>query len=332
VTHEQEQILPTASVLGVGAVTALGRSLDGIARRLGEPPVSQTEPLRVNDQWLVRADISARLRRADRFVRMAVIAALDAWADAARTGAGVPMERAGLIMASGLGPHVRSFHFLDGILDYGDSAALPTDFSHSVHGTASAYIAELLGLRGPSLSITDFENGIGQALLLAQCWLAEGRCERVLVGAAEELGEVMVYCVASLLGDRRIIPGEGAVFLTLGPHDMAGAAQLDAAAQPRSVDLLMLEEPPLRGHSSDRPVVKARHTTTFSPYFGYSASGPAFQLLGGLLAMRGRQPLGKRIERMQDTDHPGGSIDSAAAFMPSSTPSGRMMLLTRSDR
>ena len=331
-TREHDQVLPPASVLGVGAVTALGRNLHDIARRLGEPPDPQAAPRRVGDQWLLCPAIAARMRRADRFIRMAVIAALDAWTDAEHAGAGVPMERVGLIMASGLGPHVRSFRFLDGILDFGDSAALPTDFSHSVHGAAAAYIAELLGLRGPSLSITDFENGVEQALLLAQCWLAQGHCERVLVGAAEELGEVLVYCVSRLLGDTRIIPGEGAVFFTLGPHDRAGRARLEAAAQFRSVDLLMLDEPPLRGHPLDRPAVESRHTITFSSYFGHSAGSAAFQLLGGLLSLGGQRPLGRRIDYLLDSDRPGRSIDSAAVFMPSSKTSGRMLLLTGSDR
>jgi hypothetical protein len=268
------------------------------------------------------------MRRADRFVRMAVIAALDAWTEARQAAGDVPAEDVGLILASGLGSHVRAFRFLDGILDFGDGAALPTDFSHSLHGAASAYITELLALRGPSLTLTDFEDGVARALLMAQLWLAGGRCQRVLVGAVEELGDVLLYCAGRLLDDAHLVPGEGAVFLALGPGDVPGHVRLEAAAEPRRVDLLMLEDPPLRSRLPGCSAPSARHTTTFSPYFGHSAGSTAFQLLGGLLSLHAGRPLG-RLLTSDESQGAGGVIDTAAAFMPSSMPDARLVLLTR---
>jgi hypothetical protein len=323
--------LPPAAVLGVGAVTPRGRTLPEIQLALARPPEAAPEVLRVSDSALVCPALGARLRRADRFVRMAVIAAQDAWTEARQAAGDVPPEDVGLILASGLGSHVRAFRFLDGILDFGDGAALPTDFSHSLHGAASAYIAELLALRGPSLTITDFEDGVARALLMAQLWLAGGRCQRVLVGAVEELGDVLLYCANRLLGDSHPVPGEGAVFLALGSADVGGSARLEVAVQPDRVDLLMLEDPPLRRRASGGPAPQARHTTTFTPYFGHSAGSTAFQLLGGLLALQAGRPLG-RLLKSDESQGRQDVIDTAAAFMPSSMPDARLVLLTRNAR
>ena len=189
--------LKSVAVLGVGAVTPLGRDLVEIARRVDEAPASG--PRRVVDEMLSDPSMSRNLRRADRFTRMAVMAASDAWQRARKGLEGVAPERVGIILSSGLGPHCRGFKFLDGMLDEGDSAASPTDFSHSVHGAACAYITALLDVRGPSLTLTDFEEGFEQAVLLAQTWIAQGACDRVLLGAVEELGDVMLHCVGRMV-------------------------------------------------------------------------------------------------------------------------------------
>ena len=229
--------LPAVSILGVGAVTPLGRdlrlisdSLTPVLRYAEEPGRLREDPalrgtsetgvagnvLRVNDADLVLdASTNAQLRRADRFTKMAVAAASDAWKSARESCAGIPPERIGLFLCSGFGPHCRGFKFLDGILDSGDTASSPTDFSHSVHGAASAYISRLLDLRGPSLNTTDFEIGFEEAIRVAQCWLNEGTCDRVLIGAVEELGTVFLSCASRMLAERNeSIPlGEGAMFL-----------------------------------------------------------------------------------------------------------------------
>ncbi len=359
---------PPAAVLGIGAVTPIGRDLPTIATRLSEP-IEPAPLLRVSDGLLADPTVSRGLRRADRFVRMAAIAALDAWTQASSpspgipgegrgeglrkdrtaietekepppypspgvpgegTRAGVAMERVGLIVTSGLGPHGRGFKFLDGILDCGDSNALPTDFSHSVHGVAASYIAGLLDLRGPSLSTTDFESGFEQAVLQAQCWLNSGTCLRVLLGAVEELGEVLIRCASRLLpANPPFALGEGAVFLTLGPSDAGGIAHLDATASTNDVGLLILDEPSLFPQSAFFPspgvpgegetfsgkshAVAARYATTFSPYFGHTASNSAFQSLGGLLSLSAGRPLGRLIHS-PSPQSPRPPFDNAMTF------------------
>lgn len=292
--------LAPLNILGIGAVTPLGRNLEAIGQKLQQqaPAARNTadarlEPLRVDDAILpLDAALGAQMRRADRFTRMAVAAATDAWNSARQGCAGIEPERIGLFLCSGFGPHCRGFRFLDGILDMGDTAASPTDFSHSVHGAASAYISRLLDLRGPSLNSTDFEIGFEEAIRVAQCWLNEGACDRVLVGAVEELGEVYLYCASRMLGDAAgIRPSEGAVFFVLARHDFPGIARLSATADPAAVDLLVVEDPvvlPVTGAptSACGSGITSRQTVTFTPSFGHCASATAFGLLGALLTMR----------------------------------------------
>ena len=305
-------MIPAATIHGVGAVTPVGRDLNEISRKLGPDPGLPPKLFRVSDDLLAEPKISRSMRRADRFIRMAAIAALDAWARAENARAGVPKEQIGLIVTSGLGPHCRGFTFLDDILDHGDSDALPTDFSHSVHGAAASYIAGLLDLRGPSLTTTDFEIGFEQAILLAQCWLDQGTCRRVLVGAVEELGPTMIQMASQIPEAKNLSPSEGAVFLMLGNSEVPGFATIDAAALSETTDLIAIDEPAIIAQDSPSGTVTARNTVTFSPYFGHSASSSAFQSLGLLLSVAARRPLGKAIGPTTP-----GVVDNATTFRTS---------------
>jgi len=286
---DHTESLPAVSILGIGTITPLGRGLNAIAAKLSDPNRPLPQVLRVDDELLSDPGLSRQLRRADRFTRMAAMAALEAWNVSEPTRAGVALERIGMIVSSGFGPHCRGFRFLDGILDCGDSAASPTDFSHSVHGAASAYISGLLGLRGPTLNVTDFEIGFEEVVRLAQCWLAEGACDRVLIGAVEELGEVMLHCAAKMLDDfPSFSPGEGAVFLMLGPGHIPALERIDAVGERGNVELLIVDDPPILPSIENAAPIRARRRVSFSRSLGHSASGAAFELLGGILALRGQ--------------------------------------------
>jgi hypothetical protein len=327
--------LPAISILGIGAVTPVGRDLDVISNsltpvlrypeepgfRASDPALRDTsetgvagKPLRINDTDLtLDSALSAQLRRADRFTKMAVAAASDAWKSAKDSCKGIPPERIGLFFCSGFGPHCRGFKFLDGILDSGETASSPTDFSHSVHGAASAYISRLLDLRGPSLNTTDFEIGFEEAVRVAQCWLNEGACDRVLLGAVEELGTVFLSCASRMLeGNLSVSPSEGAVFLMLARADVPGIARLNADASVASADLVIVEDPVILPETAVTSPITARRTVSFTHALGHSASASAFNLLGGLLAMR--------------TDP---SIDTAATLRTSSDGREVTLLLER---
>lgn len=235
------------TLLGLGALFTRGRGANALCRAVREgwrPPADLSAPFApggaapaygVDLAALGDAALLSKLRRADRFTQLATIAARDAFADARLEAA--PPERVGLILASALGPHVTTFRFLDEILTYGDRGGSAFVFSHSVHNAAASYVATLLGLQGPAITVAQTDFAFHEGLALASCWLAAGRCERVLVGAVDELGEVMRYVAARQCpppGDGRArplafstqprgIPGEGAFFLSLGPAGLAGA-------------------------------------------------------------------------------------------------------------
>ena len=97
--------MKAATILGIGAITHLGRDLATISRKLAESPIASAS-YPVDDQFLSEPALNRRMRRADRFSKMAAIAAHDSWNHAHQD---VPMDRVGLIIASGLGavhPHL----------------------------------------------------------------------------------------------------------------------------------------------------------------------------------------------------------------------------------
>jgi hypothetical protein len=122
-------------------------------------------------------------RRANRFSKLALLAArgLD--------GRSRP-ERLGLIVGTTLGPHESTAQVHNDMMDFGDAGVSPTAFSHSVHNVAAAYIAQTFGIRGPCLTVTDFEDVSGRCRQLAECWLAERLCDGVLIVLVDEAGFV----------------------------------------------------------------------------------------------------------------------------------------------
>ena len=235
------------NIAGIGMVSARGRGIAALEHALEQgwiPPVEvdvkglpsgRLPVYAVPQEILADKTVLAKARRADRFTRMAVLAASDALQESG-LGATVDKSRLGIIVATALGPHATTFSFLDGILDFGDAAVSPTAFSHSVHNAAASYIAMTLEARGPTLTVTHFHFAFHQAVLLAQTWLDDGRCDAVLVGTVDELGAVMQnVCgrMAKVASDGHIkpfgfsaapesVPGEGSAFFLL-TRDPAGA-------------------------------------------------------------------------------------------------------------
>lgn len=124
------------------------------------------------------------MRRADRFCKMAVAAAKAALQESCMEDF-VP-QLLGVIVATKYGPHKTTFSFLDDILDYNDTEVSPTKFSHSVHNAAASYIALQIGSRGPTMTITDFDDPCVCARQLARAWLREKRVENVLICLIDE--------------------------------------------------------------------------------------------------------------------------------------------------
>ena len=105
------------------------------------------------------------MRRADKLSKMAVLAAADALQDSGLENA---KQRTGIILATSFGAHQTTFDFLDDIIDYGEAQVSPTTFSNSVHNAAVSYIASVLDITGPTLTVTRFSFPFQSALQLAQ--------------------------------------------------------------------------------------------------------------------------------------------------------------------
>jgi 3-oxoacyl-[acyl-carrier-protein] synthase II len=296
-------------ISGVGVLCACGRgpmALENALRSGGDTPspVRAVPPEALEDKVLFKG-----MRRADRLGKFAVMAAADAWNDSG--AAGMDPSRVGIVLASALGPHVRTFEFLDGILDFGQGAVSPTAFSHSVHNAAVSYIAAALQTHGPTLTVTDFCFGFQQAVAIAHCWLAEGRCDGVLVGAAEELGEVMLHVCRRMLtvpedGRPRPfafgrahgpVPGEGAVFFMLSNRRSArdyAALSLETDV-PQGADRVFVDPESFCGSEMDFPgtLPAGAALANDSPLFGNMMTGSAFYCLAAALTLRnGVRPRG----------------------------------------
>lgn len=233
------------NIQGIGTVSAIGRGLDRLHEVLenGAPEPSMLDVPFQDDPFPVHAvrpetlkdPVLRRARRADRFSKMAALAAVDAVRDAETE---LIPERTGLVLGTAFGPHPTVFSFLDEILEFGDAGVSPTVFSHSVHNAAASYVSVAVGSAGPAITLTSFSDPFQQALLQAKIWLDQGVCDSVLAGVAEECGTVMDYIVSRKLpvadGEIKaffsddgpaVIPGEGAFFFLLSRDD--GSVHLD---------------------------------------------------------------------------------------------------------
>ena len=307
------------NVAGIGLVFAGGRGVGSLeeALRRGWSPPSRGEVPRpaggvvpvyaVEEKTVKDKTVLRNMRRADRFSKMAVLAAWDAMRDGGAE-AGEEEPSLGIILATAFGPQVTAFRFLDEIIDYGDANVSPTLFSHSVHNAAASYVASALGNRGPTLTVTQFESSFHQALILARAWIQEGRCENVLVGAVEECGTVMEYICGERLEiaeDGRItpfefssspsaVPGEGSVFLLLrggdGPErycEIRGV-YLDHESGEAGPDLRILDADGMSGDESCYREIAGEDVMIagYSPLFGSMMTGSAFHCASAALMLR----------------------------------------------
>jgi 3-oxoacyl-[acyl-carrier-protein] synthase II len=163
-------------------------------------------------------------RRADRVARLALLASRLALEDA-----GLALEdvsRAGLVLGTGFGAIHSLLAFRQSIEQFGDVGASPMSFSGSLHNVAAGHLSILLGLRGPGVTVSQFEMSFPQAFALAAQWIREERVERVIVGGVDEFTDFVAYCRHHLVpGADRVadadgfpaapIAGEGAAFFVL---------------------------------------------------------------------------------------------------------------------
>jgi hypothetical protein len=303
---------------GLGIVAATGRGVDALRSPLQagwhppttvalpdgrELPVYPLPPGALEDKSFGR-----KVRRADRLTKMAVLSAADALGDAGLPST-LDRRRIGLVVATAFGSHATTFEFLDEILTYGDAAVSPTVFSHSVQNAAAAYVASVLDIQGPVMTLTQVHFAFHHALVLARQWLIAGQCDHVLVGGADELGSVMQFICRSILrvpADGRLrpfafakdpvaIPGEGSAFFLLSSTPQSGAyakAELVEIAPwgPPAMrpDLHLLEaDGTLADESGYRiPAASGVRLAACAPVFGSMPGGTALHLAAAALMLK----------------------------------------------
>jgi 3-oxoacyl-[acyl-carrier-protein] synthase II len=303
---------------GIGMIFTRGLGIDSFEKALlqgwQKPGEAETHPATVGTLPAYLVDVSnpdvkallKKVRRSDSVSKMSVAAASDALANSGIEN--INRKRLGIIISTAFGPHVTTFDFLDDILDHGDAAVSPTTFSNSVHNAAASYVAMSLNIKGPTLTITQFQFSFQSALQLAKTWLEQGRCDYILVGAVDQYGEVLGYVSDHKLTtakDGRIkpftfdptcqVPGEGAAFFLLSNGndgnvycDVRAVHLRDDPDQGKAVDINIIDangmipdESAYRSSlSSDIP------TAAYSPLFGSMMIGSAFNVAAGALMLK----------------------------------------------
>lgn len=310
-------------IAGIGTVFNRGRGIDALDRALKEGwqapewrehPSGQIPVYGVSKEALTDKVLFKKMRRADRFSRMAVMAAIDAFHDGLKNSGeetfsfSPDKQNLGIIVSTALGPHATTFKYLDDILDYGDDSTSPTLFSHSVHNAAASYITTALKCRGATLTISQFGLSFHHALILAKSWLAEGRCDYVLVGSVDECSPAMEYIVSQKVTpatDGRIhpfsfsdtpvaVPGEGSVFILLTREEPAKpyATVADVSVSPKvadnTPDLVLVDCDGMAGDEQGYlPTIKdAPCLAAYSPIFGSLICNSAFNMAAGALMLK----------------------------------------------
>lgn len=341
------------SVQGIGVVGGFGTGVVEMRQALLSGTVNRStihlancgEPLELP---ALRADTSRltdfvplkSLRRIDNFSRLGLLGAYLAIEDAGVLTEG-KQERLGVVIASGYGATGITFAFLDSFINDGDICASPTYFANSVHNSAAANISIMLGATGPSSTVSQLHLSVPSALQTARLWLTEGRVERVLFGAVEELSELMGYAwyrqrgvtaeaatMPLLTKTESAIPGEGAAFLLLSSKKEAheGYCLLDDVITGRHLpkdgfnsagDLLVLGADGRREKGEEYAALAAgSQISSFSPYYGSMPAGPAFDIAAASLMLKEGKtfatPGANRCDFSATVAEPGDALKSSA--------------------
>ncbi|MCX5694857.1 MAG: beta-ketoacyl synthase N-terminal-like domain-containing protein [Candidatus Omnitrophica bacterium] len=294
-------------IAGIGIVFNRGRGLVNLEKALIEGWVKPAPAYQVPAETITDKQVLKEARRADNLTKMATIAAFDALMDS-----GIPeqsKEKLGVILTTAFGPHVTTFGFLDDILTYGDAGVSPTLFSHSVHNAAASYIALNLQSRGPTLTMTQFADSFHQAIILAESWLKEKRCEYILVGSADQIGKVMEYICSRKLKpalDGKIkpfncakepesIPGEGSTFFLVADNEKynkyGSISAMPSNNKKNDPDLYILDSDGMCGDERlySRLAKNKGLFTSYAPIFGSMLTLSSFSCAAGALMLKNQK-------------------------------------------
>jgi len=251
-------------VTGLGTIGPCGHGREALAAALavGKPAVAEVDrgaglhreggartAALVGERDLSRFIAPAAARRMSFPSKLAVAAARMALAEAGigATEAGGP--RVGVYLSTTFGSGQFTELLLRQVLLEGAEAAQPFYFSECVANAPAAQLAIAVGARGPNVMLTQRESGPLLAVGRAAQAVREGRVDRALAGAVEEVTPLL-HALLDRFGalarpegarpemprpfDRRrdgFLAGEGATILVLEREDAARARGAPALAR-----------------------------------------------------------------------------------------------------
>jgi hypothetical protein len=119
------------------------------------------------------------LRRADDFIKLAVAGAQTVISTGGLNN--TEPEKTGIFVATSYGPLETNFTCLNAIIKEGEGQISPMMFSHSVFNSAAGYIARILNIQGPALTLTSYIWPFFSALEQAVDSLLSQRISQALV-------------------------------------------------------------------------------------------------------------------------------------------------------
>lgn len=295
-------------ISGIGIVFTRGRGIEALEKALNEgwrePSRTGLLPAyRVGPEILTDASLTKKIRRADKFTKMALFSAFDAYTESGVIGEN--NEKLGIVLSTAFGPHSTTFGFIDDILDYGEANASPTKFSNSVHNAAVSYVSSVIGSRGPTVTLAQFSFPFQNALALAGLWLNEGRCGHVLCGCVDELNAVMEYACKMKLKtaeDGKIrpflfsalpssVPGEGGVFFMLSKekqkNNYGKVAEISFSGDIKGKpDITIIDSDGMCGNETGYRETANSTVAGYSPLFGSMPTGSAFNFAAASLIVK----------------------------------------------
>lgn len=295
------------NILGIGTLCSCGYGVDSLEKAMSHGLLHHCDSFCVDLDGIADRTLLKKLRRADRFSKMSVLAAAAALQDGRIED--LAEKRVGILLSTAFGAHVTTFDFLDGIIDYGEANVSPTAFSNSVHNAAASYIASSLGIKGPTLTVSRFSFPFQSALQLASAWLQQGRCDYLLLGSVDQHGDVLDYLAKQRLPLSRdgvikpfifspseTIPGEGALFLLLGKGE-GGYCAIDSVTTDFTpsagihADLTILDSGGFIKEESRllQALQPGEPVTAYTPLYGGLMSGAAFSVAAAAIILRSQQ-------------------------------------------
>lgn len=136
----------------------------------------------------VPAELSRKLRRADDYIRLAVVAAFNAMQDHCDSDNLRP-DRCGLVLGSGFSTMQTNFEVLDSVVSGRQTS--PTLFSHSVFNAAAGYVASTFNLQGAAFTVTDFAFPFFKALQEGYLAIISGKLDSCLVFHVETYSDLL---------------------------------------------------------------------------------------------------------------------------------------------